>query len=405
MIKNLYPIILSGGAGTRLWPLSRAMYPKQFICPSNSQASSFLAATLRRLKPQDGFSRPIIVCNNVHRFLVKEEVELAGATPRAIILEPVARNTGPAIAAAAHFIDREDPTGILVVMPSDHVIKDSVAFIEAVRKAARVAATGRLVLLGITPTAPHAGYGYIRRGLPIDGVEGAFAVDAFAEKPDAQTAACFLAAGDHYWNSGIFVLGARVFLQELDRLEPDAFYTARTALAEATEDLGFLRLDAKSFSKAPNISVDRSVMERTNLAAVLTVDMGWSDVGSWSSIWELSAHDGQGNAVVGDALLEATANCYVQSERSLVATIGVSNLVIIDTPDALLVADRAKAQDVSRIVARLKQANRKEHEQHVRSYRPWGFLRDTQYRHAFSSEAAAHQTRCKALNANAPPPV
>ena len=328
-MKHLYPIILSGGSGTRLWPLSRAMYPKQFICFSNSQASSFLAATLQRLEPEDGFSRPIIICNNDHRFLVKEEVELARAKPQAIILEPVARNTAPAIAASALFIEQKDPEGILVVMPSDHVIKDKPGFVDAVRKAANVAATGKLVLLGITPKTPHMGYGYIRRGAPIDGVEGAFAVEAFAEKPDGQTAASFLTAGDYYWNSGIFVLGARAFLEELDRLEPNILDVARKALAGATEDLGFLRLDAKSFAEAPNISLDYSVLERTSLAAVLPVDIGWSDVGSWSSLWELSAQDGQGNAVQGDALLEGTANCYIQSEKSLVATIGVSNLIII----------------------------------------------------------------------------
>jgi mannose-1-phosphate guanylyltransferase / mannose-6-phosphate isomerase len=370
----IHPVVLSGGSGTRLWPLSRAMYPKQFIRFSEDQAESFLSSTLLRLPATAGFAEPVVIGNNDHRFLIEDEAQRSGVAPRAIILEPLARNTAPAIAVAALFIAREDPAGVLVVMPSDHVIRDEPGFVAAVRRAAEVARTGKLVLFGVTPSEAHTGYGYIRRGAPLAGFEGAYSVAAFAEKPDKITAEHYLASGDYSWNSGIFVFGARTFLEELARLEPKMLEAARDALADAKEDLGFLRLDADAFARAPAISVDYAVMERTASAAVLPVDIGWSDVGSWSSLWEISNHDSEGNVVVGDALLEQTRDCYVHSERALVSTLGVQDLVIVDTPDALLVADRSRAQEVSGIVAHLKHTKRKEHERHLRSYRPWGYF-------------------------------
>jgi mannose-1-phosphate guanylyltransferase / mannose-6-phosphate isomerase len=373
-MPSIFPVVLSGGSGTRLWPLSRAMYPKQFIRFSEDQSASFLAATLQRLDPSKGFERPIIVCNNDHRFLVREEAERTGLEAAAIMLEPQARNTAPAIAVAALFAMRADPNAVIVVMPSDHVIKDESGFLAAVRRAVEIAEAGRLVLFGIAPSNPHTGYGYIRRGEALHGFEGAFAVQAFTEKPDHQTAENYLASGEYYWNSGIFVLGARSFLDELGRLNPSVLTAAKAALIGAREDLGFLRLDADAFAKSPNISVDYAVMERTSLAAVLPIDVGWSDVGSWSSLWELSSRDDNGNAVEGAAIMESTQGTYIHSERALVATLGVKDLIIVDTPDALLVADKARAQDVGSIVARLKAEKRKEHESQIRSYRPWGFF-------------------------------
>ena len=370
----IYPVILSGGSGTRLWPLSRAMYPKQFISVFNDHGSSLLATTLQRLAGTDGFAQPTIVCNNDHRFLVKEDAERAGVKPRAVVLEPVARNTAPAAAVAALLIERADPAGILVVMPSDHVVKDEAGFVAAVRQAAEVAATGKLVLLGVEPGGPHIGYGYIRRGPPLPGFPAAHVVEAFTEKPDKAAATSYVRAGTYFWNSGIFIFRARAYLDELARLQPSILEAATQALAGAKEDLGFLRLEAQAFAKAPSISIDYAVMERTSAAAVVLVDIGWSDVGSWSSLWEISAHDAAGNAVGGEAVLEDTSNCYVHAEGGVVATIGVKDLVIVDTPDALLVADRARAQDVSAIVARLKAQDRKEHAQHLRSHRPWGYF-------------------------------
>ncbi|MET0192827.1 MAG: mannose-1-phosphate guanylyltransferase/mannose-6-phosphate isomerase [Hyphomicrobiaceae bacterium] len=371
-MQSIYPVVLSGGSGTRLWPLSRAMYPKQFIRFFESQVASFLAATVARLTSVEGFARPIVVCNNDHRFLVKDEIDGAGVTPQAIVLEPVARNTAPAIAVAALLVARDNPEGILVVMPSDHVIRNEPGFVAAVKRAAAVAATGKLALFGIKPDGPHTGYGYIRRGKPLAGFEGAYAVDAFTEKPDKAKAETYVAAGTYAWNSGIFVLGAQAFLDELGRLQPAILEAAKAALDGAKEDLGFLRLDAKAFATAPGISIDYAVMERTDKAVVLPIDVGWSDVGSWASLWELAPRDAAGNFTGGAAVLEDTHDSYIHSEKALVATIGVRDLVIVDTPDALLVADRQRAQDVSKIVERLRKSGRKEQEQHLRNHRPWG---------------------------------
>ncbi len=374
-MSAIFPVVLSGGSGTRLWPLSRSMYPKQFIRFFNGEGTTLLGSTLARLRPDAGFAAPIILGNNDHRFLLKQEVERANIEPKAIILEPVARNTAAAITVAALAAAREHANPILVVMPSDHAVKDDAKFVEAVRRAATVAATGRLVLFGITPTEAHTGYGYIHKGASIEGFNGAaFAVEAFYEKPDTATARRYLNDGGYYWNSGIFVLNARAFLDEVGRLEPRILEAARSALAHAEEDLGFVRLDRKAFSQSPNISVDYAVMEKTSAAAMLPIDVGWNDVGSWSSLWDIAPHDEFGNYSHGDTVLEDTTGCYIHTERGLISTIGVKDLVIIDTPDALLVADKSRSQDVSKIVATLKRSNRKEQEQHLRNYRPWGFF-------------------------------
>ena len=374
-MSSIYPVILSGGSGTRLWPLSRSMYPKQFIRFFDDQNASFLGATLKRLAQDDGFAPPILLCNNNHRFLVREELDKLELEARSIILEPVARNTAPAIAVAALTAFADDPSAILVVMPSDHVIKDERRFVEAVKRATKVAATGKLVLFGIEPTGAHTGYGYIRKGGAVEGFNGgAFTVDEFFEKPDKATARTYYEDGEHYWNSGIFVLHARTFLEELATLEPRLLANVKTALQNAENDLGFLRLEHKSFSQSASISIDYAVMERTKKAAMLPIDVGWNDVGSWSSLWDVATRDQNGNFVHGEAIMEETNNCYIHSEKALVSTIGVSDLIVVDTPDAILVADKSKAQDVGKIVDRLRKSNRKEREQHLRNYRPWGYF-------------------------------
>ncbi|MBA2126593.1 mannose-1-phosphate guanylyltransferase/mannose-6-phosphate isomerase [Hyphomicrobium methylovorum] len=374
-MSTIFPVILSGGSGTRLWPLSRSMYPKQFIHFFNGQTTSFLGAALKRLKSGPDFAGPILLCNNDHRFLVREELERAGIEAEKIILEPVARNTAPAIAVAALVALQSDPAAILAVMPSDHIVKDEAVFAESVRRAAKVASEGRLVLFGIKPNEPVTGYGYIKRGARLPGEETeAFIVDAFAEKPDRATAESYLAQGTYYWNSGIFVLDARTYIDEIERLAPEILTAARDALANAVEDLGFLRLEKKSFAAAPSISVDYAVMEKTAAASMLPLDVGWNDVGSWSSLWDVAERDADGNYVKGDAILQDTTDCYVHSEKSVVATIGVRDLIVVDTPDALLIADKNRSQDVGKIVGRLKQSNRKEQEQHLRNYRPWGYF-------------------------------
>ena len=370
----IYPVILSGGSGTRLWPLSRSMYPKQFIRFFSGQGSSFLGATVKRLATASGFEPPLLLCNNDHRFLIREELERANIQPTSIILEPVARNTAAAIAVAALFIARANPSAVMVVMPSDHAIRDEAKFVDAVRKAAKVAETGRLALFGIKPADANTGYGYIRQGQPLEGSSGAFKVHSFTEKPNRKTAEKYLTDGHYFWNSGIFVLNVRTFLDELARLAPEVLQAARSGLSGAAEDLGFLRLDHAGFAKSPSISIDYAVMEKTDAAAMLPIDVGWNDVGSWSSLWDIAPHDAHGNVVTGEALLEDTRDCYVHSEKSLVATIGVRDLVIVDTPDALLVADKSRSQDVSALVQRLKASGRREHEQHLRNFRPWGFF-------------------------------
>jgi mannose-1-phosphate guanylyltransferase/mannose-6-phosphate isomerase len=352
------------------------MCPKQFIRFFEGQSSTFLGAALARLQPEAGFAAPIVLCNNDHRFLVMEEVQRSGIVARAIVLEPIARNTCAAIAVAALIAARDSPDAILAVMPSDHVIREEDRFVDGVRRAANVAATGRLVLFGIKPTEPHTGYGYMRQGNPLEGGDnsGAFAVDAFFEKPPSALAKDYLAAGNYYWNSGIFVLHVRTFLDELTRYQPRILEAVSAALARAQDDLGFLRLDRRAFSDSPNISVDHAVMEKTRASAMLPIDVGWNDIGSWSSLWQIAPHDKDGNHIYGEVILDDTTNCYIRSEKALVSTIGVKDLVIVATPDALLVADKDRAQDVSKVVARLRQSNRKEHEQHLRNLRPWGYF-------------------------------
>lgn len=372
--QGIVPVILSGGSGTRLWPLSRSMYPKQFIRFFDGQSQSFLGQTLRRLKTTDGFAAPTILCNADHRFLVQDELGSAQIKPHSIVLEPVARNTAPAIAVAALLATAEQPDAILVVMPSDHAVRDEAAFVAGVREAAKVARLGRLVLFGITPSGPHTGYGYIRAGAPVEDGLAARAVEEFTEKPGLETAKSYLADGRYLWNSGIFVLDARTFLKELSRHAPQILAAARSALAGAEADGAFLRLAETAFSEAPAISVDYAVMERTDRAAVIPLDVGWNDVGSWTSLWEIAPHDTNGNFVRGDAVLQDTSGCYLHSERALVATIGLKDLVVVDTPDALLVAHKSRAQDVAGIVSNLRKSGRREQEQHLKNQRPWGFF-------------------------------
>ncbi len=384
---RITPVILSGGAGTRLWPLSRARYPKQFVRALAGTEGCLLQATARRLAPGTDFDAPMVLCNEAHRFLVRDALEEAGIAPRAIVLEPAARNTAPAIAIAARALGADGADAIMAVMPSDHVIQDEARFAETVRQAGAIARAGRLVLLGVPPSRPHTGYGYIRRGAPLEegaapDAPAAYRVAGFREKPDAATAERYLAEGGHYWNSGIFVLHVATFLAELERLAPDILEATGRAWAGLSKDLGFLRLERESFAESPSISVDYAIMEKTEAAAVVPLDVGWSDVGSWSALWALAPRDGRGNAVAGRGgaastsaeLLEESRDCYVHAERALVATLGVKNLVIVDTPDALLVADKGRAEEVGGLVARLAEMGRSEHASHLRDHRPWGWF-------------------------------
>ena len=369
------PVILSGGSGTRLWPMSRAEYPKQLL-PLLSERTLLQEAALR-VADRDRFAAPFIVANDEHRFIVAEQLRLAGVTPRAIVLEPLGRNTAPACGVAALMLAESDPEALMLVMPSDHAIADIAAFQQAIAQAAMAARQGRLVTFGIKADRPETGYGYIKRGAALAGVPGAFAVAGFVEKPDREHAEAFLRSGDYSWNSGIFLFPVGVLLKELERLQPAMLAACQAAIAKAKRDLDFLRLDRAAFAQAPANSIDYAVMEHTPQAAVVPAEMGWSDVGTWDALWQIGngAKDSQGNLTIGDVILEETQNCYVRSEQGLVTALGVDDLVIVATGDAVMVAKRERAQEVKRIIARLEQDGRSELLTHPLVHRPWGTYR------------------------------
>lgn len=370
---RLHPVILSGGSGTRLWPLSRALYPKQLL-PLLSDRS-LLQETALRVADTARFAPPVIVANDEHRFIIAEHLRLAGIQPQAIIIEPVGRNTAPAVCVAALTLLAEHPDALMLVLPSDHAIGDVAAFLAAVDHATAAARHGRLVTFGIAADRPETGYGYIRRGDAVPGVEGAYSVAAFVEKPDRERAQSYIATGEYYWNSGMFLFPAALFLSELERRHPDTVAACRVALDKAKRDLDFLRLDKTAFASAENTSVDYGVMEHTVHAAVVPVDMGWSDIGTWDAMWQSGTKDAAGNVCQGDVILEDSRNCYLRAEHGLVTALGVDDLVVIATADAVMVTKRDRAQDVKRIVARLEREGRSEAVTHPLVHRPWGSFR------------------------------
>jgi mannose-1-phosphate guanylyltransferase/mannose-6-phosphate isomerase len=369
-LRPIHPVLLSGGAGTRLWPLSRALCPKQLL-PLLSERT-MLQETALRTGGDGTCAAPLVVCNEEHRFLISEQLSQIGVVPQRIILEPVGRNTAPALAVAALLLAESEPGALMLVQPADHRIGDLVAFRRAVALAARVAASGRLVTFGITPSEPETGYGYIAPGASLAGHEGAFAVDRFLEKPDSAAARELITQGC-LWNSGLFLLPVGRYLAELERFEPVMLEACRQALADGKADLEFFRLDAAAFGRAPSLPVDRAVMERTAAAAVIPVDMAWSDIGSWRRLHEAREPDAQGNVLDGDVLAEDLRHCYVRAQDRLVAAVGLENVIIVSTDDATLVAAADRSEEVSRVVERLRQAERPERLHHTRVYRPWGF--------------------------------
>ena len=370
-MAKVTPVLLSGGTGTRLWPLSREAYPKQLLPLAGQE--TLLQGTAQRVASPDLFKDLLVIANAEHRFVVAEQLRAIEAKVSRIVLEPFGRNTAPAAAVAALLASREDPEAILLLMPADHSIGDADAFRSAVRTGTEAARRGSLVLFGIRPTSPATGYGYIRLGTAMPALTGVRAVEGFTEKPDAETARRYLKSGDYAWNSGIFLLPARVFLDELGRLEPEILKACKDALAHAATDLDFLRLDPRAFECARSISIDYAVLERTDRAAVVPVDFPWSDIGSWSALWELGAKDESGNVVIGDAVAEDSSGCYLRSEGQLVTALGVQDLIVVATPDAVLVTSKARDQDVKRVVDRLKAMGRTAATQTVRIHRPWGF--------------------------------
>ena len=366
----LLPVIMAGGTGSRLWPLSRELYPKQFL--SLHGDSSMLQETLQRLSGTDTVD-PLVICNEEHRFLVAEQLRQIKKLSHNIILEPAGRNTAPAIALAAlnAMTSNEDP--VLLVLAADHVIEDTTAFQRAIAAATCYADKGQLVTFGIVPTGPETGYGYIHRGPKISDSEHApFTVQRFVEKPDLNTAQQYLISGDYYWNSGMFMFRASRYLQELEKFRPDILEACRKAMAGSSVSDNFISIDEHAFTACPDESVNYAVMEKTDSAVVVPLDAGWSDVGSWSALWEVNTKDASGNALKGDTFLYNTHNCYINSEDQLVAAIGVDNLVIVNTKDAVLVAHKDQVQDVKRVVEYLKQQCRSEYRRHRETYWPWG---------------------------------
>ena len=372
---KIYPVILSGGSGTRLWPLSRAALPKQLLALVSDK--TMLQETALRLSNFAEMMPPLIVCGNEHRFMIAEQMRQIGITPNGILLEPEGRNTAPAVAAAAHFLLARDPDAIMLVLPADHVINDVVAFHRAIKQAVKAAGQGKLATFGIVPSAPETGYGYIRSGDQLASVGGCFAVAQFVEKPNLETAQGFLKDGRYFWNSGMFLFSAALYIEELSAVRPEISACCLKAVQVGYQDLDFCRLEEVSFLACPSDSIDYAVMEVTQHAVVVPADIGWSDVGSWSALWEVQHDAGQanpqGNVLRGDVYIDDVTNSLIRAEKRMVAVIGVSDVVVVETGDAVLVVHKDQVQRVKQVVDYLKNSKRSEHLNHTRVYRPWGY--------------------------------
>jgi len=362
----MIPVILSGGSGTRLWPLSRSQYPKQFL-PLVS-GNSMLQETMLRIQALPKMQAPIAICNEVHRFLLAKQLYDIEAIPSAIILEPMGKNTAPAVALAA--LSAQSPDDVLLILAADHIIIDTDAFHVAIDHAEALAKQGLLVTFGIVPNSPEIGYGYIKQGSALE--HTAYNVEAFVEKPDLATANHYLQSGEYLWNSGMFAFTAGKFLAELEKFNPEMLECCKQALATAKADLDFIRLDKAIFSKCPSDSIDYAVMEKTDKAVVIPLDAGWNDVGSWSALWDVRSKDDEGNSVTGDVIIIDTRNSLIHAENKLVTVIGVDDLVVVETKDAVMIASKDGSQSVKDVVGQLIKLSRSEAETHPKVFRPWG---------------------------------
>tara|TARA_X000000368_G_scaffold45494_2_gene32639 strand:- start:480 stop:1961 length:1482 start_codon:yes stop_codon:yes gene_type:complete len=367
------PVILSGGSGSRLWPLSRSHHPKQLL-PLVTERT-MIQETASRLPVEQGFGKPLVVCNEAHRFMIAEQMRSADISPCAIVLEPCSRNTAFAAAASALILVKHDPDALMLLMPADHAMTRATALAEIVRKAAPAAAEGHMVTFGIQPDAPETGYGYIRIGRQVEDQPGSlFEVGAFVEKPSKELATGYLADGRYLWNSGMFLFSAKAFLDELERFAPDVLTAAEKSVDAGRDDLDFFRLDQTAMEASPNISIDYAVMEHTDRARVVPVDLGWTDVGGFEALWSVSERSEDGNAVQGDVITIDTRDSYIRTDGKLVATVGVKDLVLVVTEDAVLAANRGSSQDIRKVVDVLKETGRSEAMQHQTIHRPWGWF-------------------------------
>lgn len=368
-MNGIVPVILSGGSGSRLWPLSREHYPKQLLAFISEQ--TMLQETARRMQGALNAERAIVICNEEHRFLVAEQLREIGQLPQDILLEPFGRNTAAALTLAALTISVKSPNAVMLVMPADHMIRDLDAFHLAVEKGQHEALAGKLVTFGIVPTIPETGYGYIRRGTMLASGK-AYQVDRFVEKPDADTARTYLASGDYFWNSGLFMMTAARWLEEIQRYRPDIAEASTSAWREGRRDMDFFRIGKDAFGRCPSESIDYAVMEKTDSAVVIPLDAGWSDIGAWSSLWEASQRDTDGNVLRGDVAAVDTQDTLLIAKHRFVAAVGLRDVIVVETADAVLVAHKDRAQEVKAIVNFLKEAKRSEHVTHRKVYRPWG---------------------------------
>ena len=364
----ILPVILSGGAGTRLWPLSRELYPKQLLPLASKK--TMLQETVQRLDGIPELENPLVVCNDAHRFMVAEQIRQLDQEPHAIILEPCGRNTAPAVAIAALYAQKMETDPILLILPADHLIQDVPKFHQAVQLGVEQAEQGLLVTFGIVPTQPETGYGYIRADQTSK--DSVYPVSEFVEKPDLETAKRYLARGDYYWNSGMFMFRASRYLEELEHYQPKMLTVCQNAFTSMVSDLDFERLDETAFAACPADSIDYAVMEKTDRAVVIPLAAGWNDIGAWSALWDVHPHDTDNNVLIGDILTENTDHCYLHASSRLIATVGVNDLVVVETADAVLVASRDQVQNVKGIVEQLKQQQRNEALLHRRVNRPWG---------------------------------
>jgi len=366
---QITPVILSGGSGTRLWPLSRKQYPKQYLALSGD--NTMLQETILRLNGLDNLADPIIICNADHRFLVAEQCQQIGIKNPTILLEPIGRNTAPAIAAAALQSLKDSDDSILLVLSADHVIQDVDAFHKAINIASQQAQSGKLATFGIVPTDANTGYGYIKSSK--DNNDGAYKVEEFVEKPDLKTAQSYLEQGNYLWNSGMFMFQARAFIDELTTHSPEIVTSVNDAVNNAAQDLDFIRLDKQAFESSPSDSIDYALMEKSNNVVVVPLDAQWNDIGAWPALFDIGTKDSQGNVIKGDVITQDTTNTYINADHHVVAAIGVDNLIIIDTPDATFIATQDKAQEVKSIVESLQASGRCESSAHRKTYRPWGW--------------------------------